>query len=84
MRDNRNPIVGVRGESVLSRPNMTEDGYVAAQMHLASFSSVIDMLRNEKPIYFSWSGEGGQLRLATGPEPVGEQELRKLFSFLYI
>ena len=45
---------------------------------------VTDMLRNEKPVYFSWSPESQSIRLSTNKEPVGEQELRRLFSFLYV
>ncbi|MEM7283767.1 MAG: hypothetical protein AAF438_19300 [Pseudomonadota bacterium] len=68
----------------LAPPKKMAEGYVAGQMKLSNFANMIDMLRNEKPVYFAWSEEGSALRIATGPEPVGEQELRKLFSFLYI
>ena len=59
-------------------PGMTfENDYISGgiiRMHLPSsmFLSVVDMLRNEKPIkvYFA----AGRGFLGTGPEPVGEEE----------
>lgn len=77
-------VAFVDDKQEVSAPRQMEEGYVAAQLRLSSLNSVIDMLRNEKPIYVSWSSGDERLRIATGPEPVGEQELRKLFSFLYI
>lgn len=36
---------------------------------------LIDMLRNEKPIYLHWVPEGtNNTRISTAPEPVGEEE----------
>jgi hypothetical protein len=54
------------------------------QMHERHFARVLDMLRNEKPVYFSWWREAQSMHLSTAKEPVGEQEMRKLFSFLYV
>lgn len=39
-------------------------------------SNIVDMLRNEKPIYFIYMSTGtNNSRLSTGSEPVGEGEL---------
>ncbi len=41
----------------------------------SDMSNIIDMLRNEKPIYFIYVPEGtNNTRLSTGSEPVGEGE----------
>lgn len=39
--------------------------------------SVIDMLRNEKPIYIHWSDYRKNVYLSTSTEPVGEEETVK-------
>lgn len=65
-------------------PQRHPEGYVSATLPLAALDGFTAMLRGEKPIYFSWSSAHQQARVGTGPEPVGEQELRKLFSWLYV
>lgn len=42
----------------------------------------IDMLRNEKPIYFTWDDSSQTARLSTDQEPVGEEENTSLLKFL--
>ena len=44
--------------------------------HLDDFHNVIDLLRNEKPIYLAYVGSGGgnENAIRTTPEPVGEGE----------
>lgn len=37
------------------------------------FSRIVDMLRNEKRVYFYW-GEDMQPIIRTGSEPIGEEE----------
>lgn len=41
----------------------------------SSLPMVVDLLRNEKPIFLVWAGAAGS-RLSTSPEPVGEGEER--------
>ncbi len=38
------------------------------------WSIVVDMLRNEKPLYIHWDNENNQGYLSTSKEPVGEEE----------
>jgi len=38
------------------------------------FPDAVDLLRNEKPVFFQWSDATG-VRLSTEQEPVGEEEL---------
>ncbi len=65
-------------------PQKTAAGHVTAQFPRRDLGDFIDMLRNEKPVYFSWAPETQSVRVSTDEEPVGEQELRKLLSWLYI
>ena len=77
-------IAFVADDATLALPSETPEGHVAAQMHYRRLPQLIDMLRNEKPVYFSWWREAQALRITSAKEPVGEQELKKLFSFLYL
>ena len=45
---------------------------ITVQMHVSSFERVIDTLRNEKPVNFSWYPTWAGIY--TGKEPVGEEE----------
>ena len=51
-------------------------GQVNLHYHLANFENVIDLLRNEKPMYLLYSGSGGGFENAvkTTAEPLGEGE----------
>lgn len=69
---------------VLHPPAEHAGGHVAVEMHARHLQPMIDMLRNEKPVVFSWARASGVVRISTQQEPVGEQELRRMFSFLYI
>jgi hypothetical protein len=40
----------------------------------AQFSDCVDLLRNEKPVFFHWNETTKGVFLATGEEPVGEAE----------
>ena len=42
---------------------------------MSMYSDIIDILRNEKPIYFSYSETSKLGYIRTGKEPVGEGEL---------
>ena len=44
--------------------------------HLTDFANVIDLLRNEKPMFLLFNGTGGgnENGIKTTPEPVGEGE----------
>jgi hypothetical protein len=49
------------------------DGRVLLYFHRAVMPQVIDMLRDEGPVFLQWNGGRGAA-LATGYEPVGEGE----------
>ncbi len=83
--DNNTLIAAIAfGAEADARPPVENEGIVIASYPAEVMSSMIDMLRNEKPVIFSWDATAQTTRITTGNEPVGEQELRKLFSFLYI
>jgi hypothetical protein len=41
------------------------------------------MLRYEKPVYFTWDDSTHMARITTEDEPVGEEEHKSLFKFLF-
>ncbi len=49
-------------------------GHPRGHMPITEIGAVMDMLRNEKPIYIHWSESWKQVWLDTGSEPVGEEE----------
>jgi hypothetical protein len=51
-------------------------GQVNLNYHLDDFQNVIDLLRNEKPMYLLWTGtgSGNENGIKTTAEPVGEKE----------
>ena len=42
--------------------------------HVDRFEAVLNILQNEKPLKLYFNPSGGWARLATGKEPVGEEE----------
>jgi len=49
-------------------------GRPRGHMSITEIAAVMDMLRNEKPIYVHWSESWRQVLLSTSSEPVGEEE----------
>ena len=41
---------------------------------MSSWSALLDVLRNESPVYFSYSDSSNAAQIYTGREPVGEEE----------
>ncbi len=41
---------------------------------MSSWSQCVDMLRNEKPVYFSYNDSNNTAVITTSDEPVGEEE----------
>ena len=55
--------------------NLTVTGnMINVDLNYRTFQSVVDILRNEKPITFHWSTTTKIAILATDDEPVGEEE----------
>ncbi len=49
------------------------DGRIILYFHRAAMPQIVDLLRNEGPVYLHWEN-GWDAALATGYEPVGEGE----------
>jgi hypothetical protein len=56
--------------------SLTESGsVVSVKMPFRTFASVVDVLRNEKPLTLSWGPSSKICMISTSKEPVGEEEL---------
>ena len=42
--------------------------------HVSAWAPLIDVLRNESPVYFTYSDTSNAVQIYTGQEPVGEEE----------
>ena len=83
--DNLAAVVAfVPDDAALDAPEETVQGHVAMQLHDRHLPTLVDMLRNEKPVTLSYSETSQVARISTEQEPVGEQELKRMFRFLYI
>jgi hypothetical protein len=49
-------------------------GQVNIYYHLADFANILDLLRNEKPMYLLWAGATSENGIKTTAEIVGEAE----------
>ena len=50
--------------------------YIYCHYPVEDFANIVDILRNESPIYFRWVGSEteGQAAVTTSSEPIGEEE----------
>jgi len=56
--------------------NLQQNGdFVQVPMNITLLEPVIDLLRNEKPVFFNWSTISKIAILSTNKEPVGDGEL---------
>ena len=53
------------------------NGIVNAFMSLDILNPTLDILRNEKPVYFSANKQDDWAAINTGAEPTGEEEIRE-------
>lgn len=49
-------------------------GYVWCHLLWSDYAAIIDMLRNEKPVFLRYVDSWSMASLTTSPEPVGEGE----------
>jgi hypothetical protein len=66
---------------LIFKPNGTDlpydalvDGQANLYYHLEDFQNLIDLLRNEKPLYLLWVGPTNENGIKTTRETVGEEE----------
>lgn len=64
------------GVTIPSNSSVTSGGVTIPYIRFgqAQYRDCIDLLRNEKPVYFQWDDASKGAMLATGSEPVGETE----------
>jgi hypothetical protein len=68
-------IAFVDGSGPLPPLHHGPSGVVSFTLRASSLPVMIDMLRNEKPVFFTWWKEKGFASVTTAAEPVGEGEL---------
>jgi len=51
-----------------------ESGYISCNYSWEDFPMVMDLLRNEKPVFVEYVGRWNQAGITTALEPVGEGE----------
>ena len=71
-----------RSHYIMNAPAFPTDQFVNLFLETSAFPELIDMLRNEKPVYLRWGYFGSEnLRFAeitTSEEPIGEEEAVEL------
>ena len=60
--------------SAPSLPNSEGTSLIYARYGADQYNSVLDTLRNEKPVYFWWNAVSTGAYVGSGVEPVGEGE----------
>jgi hypothetical protein len=50
-------------------------GFISCHYSAADYPQVLDILRNEKPVYVEFDGRSNVANIRTSAEPVGEGEL---------
>lgn len=55
-------------------PPDSQDPFIKMAMHQDRLTTIVDLLRNEKPIYLAWQKHLGHAYLGTMQERVGEGE----------
>ena len=86
LMENVDPIciaVFTDNDDDLPPPREDLSGKVFTAYKFDWFKNVIDMLRNEKPVYFTWDQSAQMARITTDDEPVGEEEHRSVLKFLF-
>ena len=76
-------VAFVDSDEPLPPPQENVAGWVAVAYRYDWLRDTIDMLRNENPVFFTWSREARIARITTEEEPVGEEERRGLLSWLF-
>jgi len=70
-------------EQELPPPREGMNGVIYTAHPFEWFANVIDLLRNEKPVYFTWDPSSKMARITSDEEPVGEEEHQGLIKFLF-
>ena len=70
-------------EQELPPPSEHINGVIHLAYRFNWLSDILDMLRNEKPVYFSWSRAEQNAIIATEEEPIGEEEYKSFLKRLF-
>ena len=63
------------GETLTKAYKDPADGRIRMYFHRSDLPAIVDLLRHESPVYVHfWEGPGDNTHIATGREPVGENE----------
>jgi hypothetical protein len=62
------------GSSLPDNRKRTEKNVFDVYYHTADWGAIIDLLRNETPVYFNYHETSNAAQIYTGDEPVGEEE----------
>lgn len=84
--DNEEPMAMIMfsdKDKPLPGPKEAPSGVVVLTYRRRALRGIVDMLRNEKPIYFTWAAEHRIARITTEMEPPGEEEFRSIWSQLF-
>ncbi len=67
----------------LPPPREDMSGIIYLAYKFEWLDNIIDILRNEKPIYLTWDASLKMARITTDEEPVGEEEHQSILKFLF-
>lgn len=76
-------LVFVDGDAPLPEPRETLSGMVIQTWYRRDLNGIIDLLRNEKPVHFTWASAARVGRVSTEQEPVGEEEFRSFWGRVF-
>ncbi|SHO56504.1 hypothetical protein VQ7734_02273 [Vibrio quintilis] len=62
-------------DDVPAQDTKASSGFIACHYPPEDYADVIDLLRNEKPLYLHYSDTSQMGYFSTAPEPVGEGEI---------
>jgi len=67
----------------LNAPHESPSGHIYLTYQISWLSDIIEMLRNEKPVYFTWNSDVQIASITTEEERIGEEEKRGLLDFIF-
>jgi hypothetical protein len=70
-------------EAELPPPHEGPNGVIYKACGFNWFSNIIDMLRNEAPVYFIWNSNDKEATITTENENVGEAERKSLIKYIF-
>ena len=75
--------VFVDNNEPLTSPAESISGHVYVTYNYSWLSGIFDMLRNEKPVFFTWNSDVNIASITTEDEPIGEEEKRGFLASIF-